>query len=89
MDCVYRFALVRRQELEGEMTTYQWLSILVILAGGIWKLNRTLTKIEIALSGKVGFDDCRDRQQECPCHKEIEKLQKKMERLHPLSGERS
>lgn len=69
------------------MTTYQWLSIILVLLGGMWKMNQTLTKIEIALSGKVGYGDCSDRQEKCPCHKEIERIKKDIEKLHPRKQE--
>ena len=39
------------------MTTYEWLGLIVVLIGGFWKLSSKLTKIEVALSGKVGFED--------------------------------
>jgi len=42
-----------------------------------------LTKIEVALSGKVGFDDCAEKQGKCPCHKRVEEMEKLMEQLHP------
>lgn len=65
------------------MTTFQWLSIILVICGGLWKLNRTLCKIEIALTNKVSFSDCADRQEKCPCIKDIEHLKKDMEFLHP------
>lgn len=65
------------------MTTYEWVMLLVVLLGGFWTLNRSLTKIEIALSGKVGYNDCEDRQDKCPCHAALAELKKKMEEMHP------
>lgn len=65
------------------MTTYQWLSIVIVLLGGMWRMNQTLTEIKVALSGKVSYGDCSDRQENCPCREEIKKLQKEMEKLHP------
>ena len=50
------------------MTTYEWLGLIVVLIGGFWKLSNKLTKIEVVLSGKVGFDDCAEKQGKCPCH---------------------
>jgi hypothetical protein len=61
--------------------------LILVIVGGFWKLNRTLTKIEITLSGKVGHEECSDRQERCPCHKEIEGLRKEMEGLHPRKKE--
>lgn len=65
------------------MTTYEWLGLIVVLIGGFWKLSTKLTKIEVALSGKVGFDDCGKKQEDCPCHAQIEKLEKLIEKIHP------
>jgi hypothetical protein len=65
------------------MTTYEWLGLIVVLIGGFWKLSNKLTKIEVALSGKVGFDDCAERQGKCPCHKRVEEMERLMEKLHP------
>lgn len=69
------------------MTTYEWVMLILVIVGGFWKLNRTLTKIEIALSGKVGYNECSDRQGRCPCHGEIEAVRKEMEELHPRKKE--
>ncbi|MBE6377663.1 MAG: hypothetical protein E7051_02460 [Lentisphaerae bacterium] len=65
------------------MTTYEWLGLIVVLIGGFWKLSSKLTKIEVALSGKVGFEDCSERQGRCTCHKKVETMEKLMEKLHP------
>lgn len=65
------------------MTTYEWLGLIVVLIGGFWKLSNKLTKIEVALSGKVGFDDCAKRQGECPCHRKVEAIEKLIEKMHP------
>jgi hypothetical protein len=65
------------------MTTYEWLGLIVVLIGGFWKLSNKLTKIEVALSGKVGFEDCSERQDKCPCHKKVEELKKLIEKMHP------
>ena len=65
------------------MTTHEWACLILVLLGGFWRLNRSLTKIEVALSGKVGFKDCADRQEKCPCRKALEEIQERMERLHP------
>ena len=65
------------------MTTYEWLGLIVVLIGGFWKLSNKLTKIEVALSGKVGFDDCAKRQGECPCHQKVAAMEKLIEKMHP------
>ena len=65
------------------MTTYEWLGLIVVLIGGFWKLCNKLSKIEVTLSGKVGFDECTRRQGDCPCHKKIEKMKELMEKMHP------
>ena len=65
------------------MTTYEWLGLIVVLIGGFWKLCSKLSKIEVTLSGKVGFDECTRRQGECPCHKKIEEMKEIMEKMHP------
>ena len=65
------------------MTTYEWLGLIVVLIGGFWKLCSKLTKIEVALSGKVGFEDCNERQGKCSCHKKVEAMEELMEKLHP------
>ena len=65
------------------MSTYEWLGLIVVLIGGFWKLSNKLTKIEVALSGKVGFEDCNERQGKCPCREQVEKMEHLMEKLHP------
>ena len=65
------------------MTTYEWLGLIVVLIGGFWKLSNKLTKIEVALSGKVGFDNCAEKQGNCSCHKKVEEMEKLIEKLHP------
>ena len=65
------------------MTTYEWLGLITILIGGFWKLCSKLSKIEVALSGKVGFDECSKRQGDCPCHEKIEEMKKIVEKMHP------
>ena len=65
------------------MTTYEWLGLIAVLIGGFWKLSSKLTKIEVALSGKVSFEDCAERQRKCPCHKKVETIEKLIEDLHP------
>ena len=65
------------------MTTYEWLGLIVVLIGGFWKLSNKLTKIEVALSGKVGFDECNKRQGECPCRDKIKELESVIHAIHP------
>ena len=65
------------------MTTCEWLGLIVVLIGGFWKLSNKLTKIEVAISGKVGFDDCSEKQEKCPCHGKVRELERLMEKLHP------
>jgi hypothetical protein len=65
------------------VTTYEWLGLIVVLITGIWKLSDKLTKIELRLSGKVGFDDCADRQAKCPCREDVANLQRQINELHP------
>lgn len=64
------------------MTTFQWVSIILVIVGGLWKLNRTLSKIEVALTNKVSFADCNERQEKCPCRKEIEEIKADIKFFH-------
>jgi len=43
------------------MSTHEWVMLIAVLLGGFWTLNRQLAKIEVALSGKVGYNDCNER----------------------------
>ena len=65
------------------MSTHEWVMLILVLLGGFWTLNRQLTKIEVVLRGKVSYGDCADRQEKCPCHKEIEDIREEIENLHP------
>ena len=65
------------------MTTHEWIMLIMVLLGGFWTLNRQLAKIEVALSGKVSYGDCSDRQEKCPCRKKVEELKEQMDKLHP------
>jgi hypothetical protein len=47
------------------MSTHEWVMLIAVLLGGFWTLNRQLAKIEVALSGKVGFNDCNERRRSC------------------------
>ena len=65
------------------MTTYEWLGLIAVLIAGFWKLCNKLSKIEIAISGKVGIEECRRHQRECPCHEQLRELETLVEKLHP------
>lgn len=65
------------------MSVYELVTLFVLLLGGFWKLSRQLASIEIALSSKVSHRDCDEYRQGCPCHKMIEKLESRIETLHP------
>lgn len=65
------------------MTTHEWIMLIIVLLGGFWTLNRQLAKIEVALSGKVSYRDCSDRQDKCPCHDEVCKIKERMDEVHP------
>ena len=61
------------------MTTYEWLSLIVVLLGGFWVLEQKLTKIEVAIQGKVSFKECSEKRYKCPCVRDIEKIKEQME----------
>ena len=65
------------------MTTYEWLSIILVLCGGFWVLSRQLSKIEVGLSGKVSYKNCTERQEKCSCIQDIEEIKKEINKLHP------
>ena len=65
------------------MTTHEWIMLILVLLGGFWTLNRQLSKIEVALSGKVSYGDCSEKQEKCPCHIEITKIQERINEVHP------
>lgn len=65
------------------MTTHEWIMLIIVLLGGFWTLNRQLSKIEVALSDKVGHKDCYDKRSKCPCHKEIDELRSRVNTAHP------
>ena len=60
------------------MTTYEWLTIIVVLIGGFWTLNRTLTKIEVSIKDKVGYDVCSRNRKSCPLAVQIKELENKI-----------
>ena len=51
------------------MSTHEWVMLIAVLLGGFWKLNRQRAKIEVALSGKVTYDECSARRRSCSRHK--------------------
>lgn len=55
------------------MSTFEWISLIGILLTGFAALYRQLAKIEVALVGKVGYNECNERRKDCPCVKEMEK----------------
>ena len=65
------------------MTTYEWISLLAVIIGGFWTLNRQLTKIELAVKEKVSYDFCSSRQEKCPCHEQIREILENFEKFHP------
>lgn len=71
------------KERKNVVTTYEWIGLIVVLIGGFWKLSSKLTKIEVALSGKVSFDDCSEKQGKCPCHGKVRELEQLIEKMHP------
>lgn len=60
------------------MSTHEWITLIVVILGGFWKLNRTLTKIEVAITRKVGFEDCSKRQKDCPLYERVKEIQEKL-----------
>ena len=77
--------MARRAEKERKnvVTTYEWIGLIVVLISGFWKLSSKLTKIEVALSGKVSFDDCSEKQGKCPCHGKVRELEQLIKKMHP------
>ncbi len=62
------------------MSNFEWLSLIFVLLGGFWTLTQKLSKIETALVGKVGYKECSEKRDSCPCVKELEELKERMER---------
>lgn len=60
------------------MSTYEWASMIGVIAGGFWVLSQKLSRIEVALAGKVSYADCSEKREKCPCVKEMEELKKKV-----------
>jgi len=62
------------------MTTYEWVTLIAVLLGGFWSLFHKLGEIEVALAGKVGYRDCAEKRDKCPCVKELEHLKERLEK---------
>ena len=63
-----------------QVTTYEWVTLITVLIGGFWVLAQKLNKIEVALVSKVGYKECSDKREKCPCVKEIEHIKERMEK---------
>ena len=62
------------------MSTYEWASMIAVLAGGFWVLAEKLNKIQVALEGKVGYKECHEKREKCPCVKDIENIKERIEK---------
>lgn len=62
------------------MSTYEWASILAVIVGGFWVLAEKLNKIQVALEGKVGYKECHEKREKCPCVRDIEQIKERMEK---------
>lgn len=62
------------------MTTYEWISLIGVLICGFWVLTQKLGRIENILVSKVGYKECSEKREKCPCIKELESLKNKIER---------
>ena len=65
------------------MRIFELLTIGVSILAGFWMLCQKLTKIEIAITKKVGYGECRERQADCRCHKDIEEVWAEINENHP------
>lgn len=65
------------------MNTFELLCIVLTIFGGFWMLCQKLTKIEVAITKKVGYGECMERQASCPCHKKIEEIKTEIDKKHP------
>ena len=63
-----------------QVTTYECVTLITVLIGGFWVLAQKLNKIEVALVSKVGYKECSDKREKCPCVKEIEHIKERMEK---------
>lgn len=62
------------------MTTYEWVTLISVIIGGFWVLSRSLNRIEVALASKVGYRECSEKRDKCPCVREIEEIKGRMEK---------
>ena len=65
------------------MRFFEVVATLFSILGGFWMLCQKLTRIEIAITKKVGYSDCRVRQENCRCHKDIEDVWAEINENHP------
>jgi hypothetical protein len=65
------------------MTTFEWISLILVLLGGFGTLYRQLTKIEVSIAGKVGYRECHEKRDSCPCWGKVEKMEEMINELHP------
>lgn len=62
------------------MTTYEWITLMCVLLGGFWALTQKLNQIEKALVGKVGYKECSEKRDRCPCVRELHELKERIEK---------
>ena len=62
------------------MTTYEWVTLIAVLLGGFWSLLQKLGRIEVALASKVGYRECSEKRDKCPCVKELEQIKERIEK---------
>ena len=62
------------------MTTYEWVTLIAVLLGGFWSLFHKLSEIEVALASKVGYKECSEKRDKCPCVRDIEQIKEKIEK---------
>ena len=60
------------------MSTYEWVATIAVLVGGFVTLAQKLNRIEVALAGKVGFRECSEKREKCPCVREMEELKRRI-----------
>lgn len=62
------------------MTTYEWVTLITVIVGGFWVLSQKLSRIEVAMASKVGFKECSEKRDKCPCVKELEQIKERIEK---------
>lgn len=60
------------------MSTYEWVTLITVIVGGFWSLFQKLNRIEVALAGKVGYKDCSEKREKCPCVREMEEIKRRI-----------